>query len=324
MAVDYVRRTARAHYAAQKAVVAQTLEQVDDLWTRMSVDDIAGSWEKIRPAVVQVASAGQARAASGAPLLIDRVLAADGLDSDPLDVVSPLAFAGWTADGLNLGTAVDSTPISARVGLARGATPARALESAHKRLDRLVGSEVHDAGKGAVEAAMRLEPQIVGWERYVNTPCCSRCAILAGRFYKVSDGFERHPGCRCCHRPMTQAGKDAGPEQDPRDLFYEMTDEQQNAAFTPEGARAIRDGADISQVVNSRWQGGVRGKSAGMSRPGDPYTTAGTGRRSAYGRQERAAGRRVPRRRLSPQGVALQAGDDTVLYRRLLRENGYL
>ena len=171
---------------------------------------------------------------------------------------------------------------------------------------------------------MLLEPKIVGYERYVNLPCCSRCAVLAGRFYRKSDGFLRHPNCNCVHRPLTEAGKALPPDQDPRALFDSLTDEQQDAAFTRDGARAIRDGADLSAVVNARWQGGVRGKTAGMSRPGDPYTTSGTSKRSAYYRAERTAGRKVPRRRLSPQGVAQQAGGDGVEFRRLLRENAYL
>jgi hypothetical protein len=35
----------------------------------------------------------------------------------------------------------------------------------------------------------------IGWIRVLDPPSCGRCAILAGRFYKWSDGFLRHPNC---------------------------------------------------------------------------------------------------------------------------------
>lgn len=326
MATGYMQRTVRAYYRAQVATSDAASLVISKLWRTMDRNDIDGSWRAMSGPVARAVAAGQARAASAAPLLTDRVLADAGLTPDPLDTVSPLAFVGYSADGVDLQAVLDSTPTWAKLAIARGASVQDALVSAQERLDRISVTEIHDAGRGALDAAMRLEPQIVGWERYVNTPCCSRCAVLAGRIYSKSEGFLRHPGCKCCHRPVTS--KDHKSDQDPMSLFHSMSDAEQDAAFTRDGARAIRDGADINQIVNSRWSGGARGRSAGMSRPGDPYTTYGTTKRSLYYKQQKSAGNvkrgKLTVQRLSPQGVALKAGTDTKLYRQLLRDNGYL
>src|SRR5690348_18342012 len=35
----------------------------------------------------------------------------------------------------------------------------------------------------------------------LNPPSCQRCAILAGRWYRWSQGFLRHPRCDCVNLP---------------------------------------------------------------------------------------------------------------------------
>lgn len=54
-------------------------------------------------------------------------------------------------------------------------------------------------------------------------------------------------------RPLTRDEWDSHvPGTDPRELFEQMTPEQQAKGFTVTGAKAIRDGADIGRVVNAR------------------------------------------------------------------------
>ena len=129
-----------------------------------------------------------------------------------------------------------------------------------------------DAARGAEAAATAAYPQVEGWVRMLNPPSCSRCVVLAGRFYRWNDGFERHPLCDCRHIPASESdsgdmrvnpGKyfDSLPtaaelaEQHP-DLTVKMRREaglvSQEDVFTVAGAEAIRMGADINQVVNAR------------------------------------------------------------------------
>lgn len=62
-------------------------------------------------------------------------------------------------------------------------------------LDRMVSTLVSDAGRSGMGVATAIRPGVTGHIRYVNSPSCARCAILAGRFYRWSSGFQRHPHC---------------------------------------------------------------------------------------------------------------------------------
>jgi hypothetical protein len=62
---------------------------------------------------------------------------------------------------------------------------------------------VSDAARDATSASIVARPQI-GWVRMVNPPCCSRCAVLAGRSLQWNDGFQRHPRCDCLHIPSQE------------------------------------------------------------------------------------------------------------------------
>lgn len=314
---------AATYYSVQAATATTTVQRLAALWRGLSLTDIDRSWAVIRPQVLLMVSAGQLRAASTPALYAAQVLALDGFRSKPDGVVPPSAFVGWTSAGLPLDVVLDTAPMQVKLDLtARRRDP---LASGLVRLSLIGKTEVADAGRGAMETVLRLEPHLVGYERHVNLPACGRCTLLAGRFYRHSAGFQRHPGCDCTHRPVTRRERDEGTDQVPSRLFEQMTREQQDAAFTQTGADAIRSGADVSQVVNAR---------RGMSVPGDLLTREGTTRRGAYGRTvatrsgttKRPGERygRTNRARLSPQGVARLAGDDPSKYRELLAANGYL
>lgn len=306
MTAPAVAEPAAVYYSAQAAMAAQVTAQAAALWAAMDLADLDGSFLGIREELLAAIILGQLQTAETPTAYVARVLADDGLQPDPIAVVPPSAFAGRSAAGYSLTGPVDLAPVRVKQSLLAGKTLSQAAADGLAYLTRLAATEVADAGRGAMEAATRLEPQIVGYERYVNLPACDRCIILAGRVYRFSEGFLRHPECDCSHRPLTSRDARDGTEQEPSELFRSLTTEQQDQLFTKDGAEAIRRGADLSQVVNAR---------QGMSAPGDPFTTAGSARRRR-GQQRRA--------RLSPQGVARAAGADDALYLELLRANRYI
>src|SRR5690606_6627480 len=92
--------------------------------------------------------------------------------------------------------------------------------------------------------------QASGYVRMVNPPCCPRCAILAGRWYRWSAGFQRHPRCDCVHIPSRESV--AGDlRTDPEALFREG----KIRGLTEAETQAIRDGADMARVVNVKRSG---------------------------------------------------------------------
>lgn len=134
--------------------------------------------------------------------------------------------------------------------------------------DRLVSSLVHDAGMAAESVTVATYPRI-GHVRYLNPPSCSRCAVLAGRVYRYSSGFLRHPGCDCVMIPTTLANDEL--TQDPVDLMERGL----VTGLSKADQRAIRDGADFGQVVNVRLRnGGVRESGRVLARASRPTPEA--------------------------------------------------
>lgn len=127
--------------------------------------------------------------------------------------------------------------------------------------DRLVESIVADAGRAAESVAVAVRPHVYH-VRHVNPPCCSRCAVLAGRVYKWSDGFQRHPGCDCTMVPTTEASPLV---QDVEQLVADGLVKGLSKA----DVQALADGADLGQVVN------VRRKAAGLLEAGHALTRGG-------------------------------------------------
>lgn len=291
------------YYTAQAATAAEAVAATAAAWATLDLLSLDRTWGTVRSAILTAIIAGQVRAASIPSAYLGAVLAADDLEPDPVAAIPATAFAGRSAGGWSLLGPLDLAPIRVKQAVAAGRPLADAGAAGLAHVEALASTEVADAGRGAMEAAIRLEPQIIGYERYVNLPACSRCIILAGRFYKKSAGFPRHPECDCSHRPLTSRAARDGTEQDSSEMFRSMARDEQDRVFTADGARAIRTGADLNQVVNAR---------LGMSSPGDPFTRAGRGR----GRAKRS--------RLSPQGIARKAGDDEALYLKLLRANRYI
>lgn len=111
--------------------------------------------------------------------------------------------------------------------------------------DRLVAGLVADAGRAADQVAVAVTPNI-GYVRYLSPPSCSRCAVLAGRVYRYSTGFLRHPGCDCTMVPTTLANPAF--HHDPVELLRAG----QVQGLSKADARAVHDGADLGQVVNIR------------------------------------------------------------------------
>lgn len=119
----------------------------------------------------------------------------------------------------------------------------------HQAFQTLVRTLVQDAHRTtrAVDAATR--PAVNAHVRSLRPPSCGRCAVLAGRVYRYSQGFDRHPGDDCLMTPTSSK------------LAHELVtkpDLNQIKDLSKADVEAITLGADISQVVN------VKSKKAGL------------------------------------------------------------
>lgn len=128
--------------------------------------------------------------------------------------------------------------------------------------ERLVAGLVQDAGRAAEQVAVTVRRNI-GYVRYLSPPSCSRCAILAGRVYRYSEGFLRHPGCDCIHVPTTVANPAFV-----HDPVY-LARQGLVTGLSKADRRALDDGADMARVVN------VKSRRAGLSGPDGALIRAG-------------------------------------------------
>lgn len=159
------------------------------------------------------------------------------------------------------------------------------------QLDRLFTTLVADAGRTATQVDMVSRPALTGHVRHLSPPSCSRCAVLAGRVYRWSTGFQRHPGCDCLMVPTTSTVGE-GLVTSPRDAF----NSGQVTGLSKSDVRAVNAGADLGQVVN------VRRRAAGLRYGGSVAERAG---------------------RVTPAGILSLASDrDDAI--RLLRVHGYI
>lgn len=264
-----------AHYKQMQRLQGLVVLAAANLWSETSLSDLSGSWAAQVPLLLPILSGVQVKAAAAGASYGAQTLAEQGLYEAPQHFVNPSAFGGIASDGRTLEGLLYSAVPHVKVLIGGGMAPQQALAQGGKFLTTITRTQVADAGRGAagVDTASR---QYVGYVRMLNPPSCSRCSVLAGKFYRWNTGFRRHPRCDCVHvqTTMTAAAKTEGLVHDPYEYFKSLSPEEQDKNYTKAGAQAIRDGGDIFQVVNSR---------RGM-KPGGLVTTEGTSKRGNFGR----------------------------------------
>ncbi|WP_158885063.1 hypothetical protein [Amycolatopsis anabasis] len=310
----------REYYRAQQRIVRQAANQVQRAWTELDTE----TWPELRPELVAAITEGQADAAALAPRYIAATLAAAGAVSNPLGELVARGFAGRAANGLSLARLVDFAFSLYRRAIGLGMPPSEARAAGLARALLYTSTEVADAGRLAVQVGSVLEPEIAGHERIVHLPACGRCTQLAGRLYRNSTGFLRHPRCDCSMKPVTrEQWRTQRPGNNPRALFTAMTPEQQEKAFGKGGAAAIRAGADLSRVVNARRKGAVY-VAGGHEYTREAITSRGVGRqlgdlKKRPGRRYRTSGVARP----TPAQLVNSTRDEPELTEQL-RRFGYL
>lgn len=178
---------------------------------------------------------------------LDAVLGAQGADTASEGLVAADAWMDYVDGGGSLLANLVFAPNSLRE---------RGLDAAALR-GRMIGlattitvGAMQDTGRSSVQTGMQARPAVRGYVRMLQAPSCARCAILAGRTYRRAKAFDRHPHCDCRHVPKAEDSGDWTTR--PKGYFRSLSEPEQNRIFTQAGAQAIREGADIGQVVNAR------------------------------------------------------------------------
>jgi hypothetical protein len=227
-------QAASDHVAAHRRQAAKALLAVRSEWARMG-EDLDASWARIGPRIVTLTAAAQLGSARDGLAYVDSAL--DG-SAAPEAAIDPRGLAGVASDGRGLDQLLYSAVVRARSAKVDG-LPQR-LRMGGLWLDQLVKTQVADAGRDAAKVAMTVRPRVM-WVRVVTPPCCQRCAVLSGRVYGYSHGFQRHPGCDCTMLPQTVADPGAaGRTVRPKDV----TD------LTVKQREALAGGANFNRTIN--------------------------------------------------------------------------
>ena len=262
MAAQASLASASRYYTAQQEINALAVRSIRASTSAEQAAQITASYQTAAAALAMQAVASQ--------------VAEQGLDAPPSALLDLAAFVGFTGAGADLLSY-----------LTQATTPDELLLMAIQA--------IRDSGRIAHGVATVARPNLTGHVRYLNPPSCSRCTVLAGRFYRWSEGFQRHENCDCVMVAVGDEVPDGllvNPDQAWRDGWVsDLTEAEQ---------QALEDGADLGQVVN------VRRKSAGL----------------------RVAGRILSREggrtgRLTPEGIYQLASDRTEALE-LLTRFGYL
>lgn len=255
-------RSAAEHYRRQQRITAKGL-----LAARAArYGSLQGLLDAFLP--YQLAMAEDAQRST--PQMLDE----QGIDPAPVAQVVTSQLLGVASDGRPLATLLDYARL-------------------RSDFDMIVQTQLADVARQSASLANAVRPQVTRYTRVLNLPSCARCIVLAGREYRSSIAFQRHPRCDCKAVPSNKENAgDLVADQDEAFAFYKpaaeldrmyphLTVKMRNEAgifsqedvFTVAGARAIRDGANLNQVVNAR---------AGMS----AADTQVRGRISAKGRKQ--------------------------------------
>lgn len=303
---------AETYYRQTTAHAGSTTDALLSLWQSIPDDmSILEGWDRVREPMVAVMAQSQVESALMASAYLQAQGMAQGVN---VAVANPSAFVTPTdvsSYWLSYGAA--HTVRAANTG---GIAEVYARRAGSHILARTIGSMVTDAGREAEYAGMVATPEMVGYYRKLSGTACDRCAILAGAYYRWSDGFLRHPRCQCRHVPAA--------EQDDSLAFDALEALRNNKIGTyrtlPDGSKVfepslseadrkaiLEDGADMGRVINAKRRG---------LRVSDIY-----GDRVRHTVVGPRPGMNL---RLRPSEIYRQAGMDRDLARRLLQRHGYV
>lgn len=300
---------ALAFYAAQLDLALAAAQVAGDMWADVNPADIAGSWAALLPEMQAVTSGAQLAAATLAgPYLEEAAAFADAVE-DVADKLVPKAFAGIASDGRQLASLLYQPVITSLLTIKHGADTRTGLAAGRATAQMITRTQVADAGRSAVQVGMTPRKKLEGQIRIAVGKSCSRCVILAGKWYAYNAGFDRHLNCDCVGVPARGAAR-AGIDQDPQVIYDSLTPrERSQAGWSYADQKAIADGADLNQVTNFRRKGSL------FVADGRQYTREGAKTRGRRG---------IKAARKTPGQIYREAGNDRDKAIALLRENGYL
>lgn len=342
MAWQTLPNVARQTSAAQRREQAEALRAIRKAWRKVG-DNLDAGFMRAAPEMVAVIETAQRRTVEAVANYVPAMLEAQGGASAnvPVFTVAPAAFVGFGADGYPIETMVTGARVETIKALERGVPYTQAKAHADRWLQAALSTLLADTARGVIGSQTYARP-VAGYTRMLVGQSCGRCIILAGRVYKSSQAFDRHPHCDCIHIPVAES-KYFDTAVNPA-AYLNSLDEAQLARVLGSKANARvwtefagRDGQSVmNQLVNAyRRSGAVRkGQQYGRN---IKYSTEGITARGVAFQQmmqnpvlrsmgtRKSGGFRVAvAPRLMPETIFEIAGADKERARKMLIDYGWL
>lgn len=324
------------------------IRRVKQLWSFGNVADLDGSWNALAPRITAQVAHAQVSAASQATPYMDAVDRSYGRRTPPSKLAVE-SFSGVTLDGRELAPFLFSAVTKTKEAIGVGMAAPNAFLAGANALAVFASAAMQDMGRQA-DITLGRSRTYTRYVRVVGGSACSRCAVLAG-IWSAQTAFLRHLGCQCTACPVEVVRETGNREkfkipdgfhEDPSAFFASLSEADQDRTFTKAGAEAIRNGADISKVVNARRGAYGIGYSGHYNTPvpigtrnvlkpiqigvkpdGSPLkvyaTTEGTTARGDFGKLRSSS-----TVRLMPEQLIKMAGTDTARFVELLKRYGYM
>lgn len=310
MSTQELIRSANAHKQRTDTLTRAAFVRSAAAWRNVNPSSIVASWQTLMGAALAAIMLAQRNAMVDTENTTDMALTRQGIDFDaaPLRVDAIAGTMPLTSAALD--AALAGVAFHTLDRIRGGASQTLALNRGLVELSALVQVAVADAARATASIRLGQTKQKVTYVRVASAGSCARCAVLAGRTYAWNAGFLRHPRCRCLHFPTTSQVASTM-AVDPAEQFAALPVAEQDRIYTKSGAEAIRQGADINQVVNAR---------RGMTASGR-FTSEGSSRRGYYRRASSAG--QAGKRRLSVDELLRRSNGDKTTFVNLLTEYGY-
>lgn len=322
-------QAARDFYATQQRISQVAANEVRRLWVRRMGDDFDASWRRIRTPVLGVLLEAQQQMAEAALKYVPQALGETDLRDRPAGEFKPDSLVGWASDGRTLDSLADQGVTTAKTAVLDGASPGQALSQGGDWMHLMTQLQVADVARVGAGVGVASRTDLGGYVRCLNPPVCQRCAVLGGRVYRWSSGFDRHPRDDCTMVPVKNAhwAKAEGFVLDSQQALSEGFIKD----LTPAQSKAIAEGADLADVANAH-----RGISTTATERG--LSTRQLRQIEKYGRQAvpttvgpdllaflpKSVRDQKYRARLTPEGIYRLAGSDRTEAIRLLRREGFI
>lgn len=230
----------------QARITLATVAEARRQW-RLMGRDFDRSWRTVGPRIVLLTAAGQLAVARDAADAFPLMVAEMGLPTENAGLADPQAVAGTASDGRDLEGMLYGAVTTSKEAVAAGAPPGQALGRGQAALDMYLQTLMADAAREIGSAMLASHRGVFGYIRVLRPPSCSRCAVLAGKWFGWNRGFQRHPSCDCKHLPC-------GEEQSPgfvSDPLRAIRNGQVTDLTKAQRAAILDEGADVGQVINA-------------------------------------------------------------------------